>query len=166
MLWAIDPDVKKSGVAVFGPGGDLSWVGHVEPFKGELFWHTQKLVCEKPKIYPGVPGVDANDLVDLGEVVGWFRARVHHVEYRGHYPNDWKGGISKPVHHDRIWQVLTRSERLMFPKDTEGKIVKWLGLAPKQQKNLKDPLLELLDAAALGLFELKRVARAGIKWRT
>lgn len=165
MLCTIDPDTKKSGVAIYNERRELCWLDWVQPFKRDVVWSTDTLVCEKPKIYPGVPGVDANDLVDLGEVVGWFRSAVMHVEYRSYYPADWKGQVPKPVHHDRIWRVLTPVEQSLFPIGTGAKIQRWLTLTPKQEKNLKDPLLELLDAAALGLFELKRVGVAGTKWR-
>lgn len=167
MLWAIDPDTKASGLAIFNLDRLLQ-VTWVEPFKRKhtsLVWHATTLVCEKPRVYPGVPNIDANDLVDLGEVVGWFRSEIFYEDYHSYDPNTWKGQVSKPVHHDRIWQVLTPAERALFPPGTGDKIQKWLTWPPKKQKNIKDPDLELLDACALGMYHLKRVARGGTTYR-
>lgn len=166
MLSAVDPDVKKSGVAVFTVDAHLCWVGWVEPFKrmGSC-WSTHRLVCEKPFVRPGVPNLDANDLVDLGEVVGWFRGHVLHEEYAGYYPHEWAGGVGKIVRCDRIWRLLRLSEQALFPLGTEQKIQKWLVLPDKKQKNLKDPVLELLDACAIGMFALKRTGVGGARYR-
>lgn len=165
MLLAIDPDTKLSGVACFTQHKGLYWVMLCPPFKLSDTWRTPELVIEKPRIYPGVPNIDANDLIDLSEVVGWWRGKIAHDQYAGYTPQEWKGQVSKPVHHDRIWQVLTPSERARFPAGTGDKIAKWLTWPPKKQKNIRDPVLELLDACALGMFHLKRVARGGTTYR-
>jgi hypothetical protein len=156
MLWAIDPDLKNSGVAVFDADRRLTWVGWLEPFRAYPVYNTDVLICEKPKIYPGVPGLDANDLVDLGEVVGWFRGQIQHVRYKAYYPHEWKGQVDKKVHHARIWEYLTEQERALFPAGTQDKI---------RRGSYQGKIRDILDACALGLFELRRTARGGTQYR-
>lgn len=165
MLWSLDPDVKASGLAIFDQDTRaMLWLGYVEPFKPLPPWMYQidqlgsrHLVCEKPKIYPGVPALDANDLVDLGEVVGWFRSELKPVVYSRYYPADWKAQVKKPVHHNRLWQLLTEDEKKFFPAGTEAKITK--GVQRGKYGNNQDPVFDLLDGAGIGMFHLKRTGR-------
>src|SRR5437762_10619146 len=107
MLWSIDPDTSESGLATFDGEARLTWVGWLPPFRLGPVYSCDVLVIEKPRIYPGVPGIDANDLIDLAEVVGWHRATIMCGKYRSYYPSDWKGQVPKPVHHGRIWDHLS-----------------------------------------------------------
>lgn len=167
MILAIDPDVKRSGCALFAEHGQLAAIEYAIPFGPSFFddWEPGTitgLVCEKPRIYPGVPGVDANDLIDLSEVVGWFRSACSHIRYTRYYPADWKAQVPKCVHHHRVWSHLTAKERMFFPPDTDRKVNNWL---VKQQKKISDPISELLDAAGIGMFHLRRTGRGAVAYR-
>jgi len=162
MNWGVDPGCKKSAVAIGNPAGQLCGISWIPAWsKGQLIGeilHT--LTIEKPRIYPGMPNVDANDLLDLAEVVGWLRYALPAVKQTAVYPQDWKGQISKPIHHDRIWTNMLPEERALFPVGTYEKIQQGLDGKP-----YKSEVHNLLDAVGLLFFGVGRLGRGGTRIR-
>lgn len=71
-------------------------------------------VLEYPRIYPkgAQRKGDLNDLLDLAGVDGAIAALAQGaVQFV--YPADWKGQIPKKIMNDRVWGVLTTSERIV-----------------------------------------------------
>ncbi len=126
------------------------------------------VVIEKPqqdgrsrKVPPGI-------LIDLAWNGALVAAALRPSELVCLTPNDWKGQTSKPVHHLRIWRVLSPLERKCFPADTEERIRKGAEATARNAGKLTSYSFgahNLLDAVGLGLFYLKRIGKGGIKPR-
>lgn len=181
-LLAIDPGVAPLAWANFF-GGALLSCGFMprESFASGNWHHLHDLVIEKPFIYPKVSEGDPNDLIDVTGAAyfaeGAIRARggppAKYV-----FPRDWKGQLDKPIHHARVWSVLTAPERRAFEHDTglaaadvEAKIDRACDLIAKGIRNKDGSPKEyawkthnLLDAIGLGLWRLERVGVGGRRY--
>lgn len=165
--WAVDPGVQQSALAVFTGKGELTnlhWLNSWSTYPRHLHLaaHTIDLSIEKPRIYPGMPSVDANDLIDLAEVVGYWRREIPAPSYsnRSYYPQEWKAQVKKPIHHSRIWQNLTPTERALLPGDTFERIEKGCKGGAYTSK-----VHNLLDAIGIGLFRVGRLGVGGVRIR-
>lgn len=132
---AIDPGLRGCGVAVFDVQRNLAWASWVRnPIltgRGpDVWWHmadaiaaataqmpwstTQGLCLEMPKVYPGMPKTDLNDLLDLAGVLGavvMHSALGHGPEPKWCYPQDWKGQTPKKVMNERVLLKLSEAEK-------------------------------------------------------
>jgi hypothetical protein len=174
-LLAIDPGVAPLAWARFF-GGALHSCGFMprEAFAAADWTDLHSLVIEKPFIYPKASKGDPNDLIDLagaayfaeGAIVARGGPRAHYV-----YPRDWKGQLDKPIHHERVWSMLSPPEIAAFCRDTgltsdevAAKIERACDLLAKGIRNKDGSPKEyawkthnLLDAIGLGLWRLGRV---------
>ena len=133
---AIDPGLRGCGVAAFNhlvPDKRLvyaTWVQNpIVIGRGPHVWrpmadavfkelkhlpapYLSKVCVEMPKVYPGMPKTDINDLLDLAGVLG---AIVSHPWALGvvewFYPQDWKGQVPKATMNARVKERLTAEER-------------------------------------------------------
>ncbi len=114
MLIAIDPGVRKCGIAYFNDLGVLTrahYANHEETFEesrlGDIFVH---LVIEMPRIYrgSGQQKGDLNDLLNLAAVVGYMEAVF--PSHTRVFPADWKGQVPKKVMNARVFSKLTLDE--------------------------------------------------------
>ncbi len=187
-LWAVDPSSEKQALAVFHDGV-LVWVGFW-PARSRLQGrHPDALVVERMRVYPLAPTSKgrgarggagaitkwvavANDLIAVSKAAGVLEGMqlqlggVPAVEYDA---PTWKGQIDKPTHHGRLWAVLSPAERAVFAAGArttvaaiearlaEARHAKAIGKEPKYDQAWHN----LMDAAGLGLFHLKRTGRAG-----
>lgn len=140
-LLAIDPGVKKHGVAFF-IGGELSMCDRLTVDEMVFVWTPlDELVIELPQAYGlrGGKGEDKNDLIALafeaGRVAGLLRPKALHVTS----PSNWKAQVPKEIVHNRCRRVLSPYEQ-------------WL---------LEGRDHNVWDAVALGLWHLKRISRGG-----
>lgn len=173
VLWAIDPaHGKPHAMAVF-VGGTLAALTTIDPKRPRLDGmpasaaRPDTIAVERPVCYPRSK-TPPNDIVDLAwdaaVLAGW-------LTLGGTYPGrelvvlrpaEWKGQVSKPIHHSRIWRVLTAGERALFPAATEAKIEDAKkALAHGRTPSYRWSTSDLLDAAGLGLFVLGRTRRGG-----
>ncbi len=126
------------------------------------------VVIEKPQQDGRSSRVPPRVLIDLawnGALVAASLQPASIVEYT---PNDWKGQAKKPAHHLKLWRVLSPAERLCFPPGTEERIKKGAEATARNAGKLTSYSFEahnLLDAAALGCFHLKRIGKGGAKVR-
>jgi hypothetical protein len=97
------------------------------------------VVIEHPRVYPGMPQVDLNDLLDVvavgATVAASFRCEVQTV-----FPSEWKGTMKKAAMLDRIWSKLSADEKLVV------------------QKTNKSDSADILDAIGIGLWKLGRLS--------
>lgn len=153
MLLCVDPGLRGCGCALF-TGGKLQWAGYVTNlFKTgrgpsvqasmarEVWKHAgdSSLIVEFPRIYPGMPKTDLNDLLDLAGVCGALAAfapsTILHV-----FPSEWKGQVPKLVMNDRVLKSLTTDERMRIVK-----------VGAKDHNTL--------DAVGIGLYHFGRINR-------
>jgi hypothetical protein len=173
----IDPAVHDQACAWF-TDGVLSAVGMFpreafmrpgEPCALDHFW------IERMRIYQGKAskGEDPNDLIDVTGASYFVEACV---AMRGGprasyvYATDWKGQIKKPVHHMRIWSVLTPLEKAIIATAigmSEDAIKKKIDEACRKFA-LKGKVVgyswvahNIFDAVGIGLWHLRRVGIAG-----
>jgi len=161
MQLGIDPGKKRSAIAVSPNGKDLSSV-HWLPSGKTFQWGSQValLTIEKMHIYPGIPQIDANDLIDCALEAGWWKRDIMAHQVKEPTPPDWKGQLKKPQCHYRIWEVLSKEERALFPADTEDRILKGCaGGAYKSEWH------NLLDATGILFFGIGRLGRGMVKIR-
>jgi hypothetical protein len=157
--WYVDPSTKRHAVAIFDRSSMiwLGWVGAFTPVAGKP---PQILGIEKPRVYPGVPNVDANDLIDVWGAACWLRSQLQRLNpniiERIWEPSEWKRQTRKPVHHDRIWSHLTEYERGLFPEGTYEKIQRGVFTG-----KYRSEVHNLLDATGIGLFGEGRTGAAG-----
>ncbi|MHC4892471.1 MAG: hypothetical protein ACYTFV_03720 [Planctomycetota bacterium] len=146
-LLSMDPGAKKVGLAVFQDGLLLdagtvvagsdsateravhAWLS----FRGYSWASFTATVCERMHLRPGKTKYDA----DLKRVE---RTRKRFKWSRTYNPTQWKGSISKTVHHRRCREVLTPAEAAIW--DTLSH--------------------DARDAVGIGLFHLKRIKRGGL----
>lgn len=178
-LLAIDPGVAQLATACF-KGGALAWCAFV-PREVFVVWEWDEvfeLVIERPRITGQTRGKDPNDQLDLTGAAyfaeGAIRARGG-PPARYVTPSEWKGMLDKPIHHERVWSVLSALERRAFERDTghaaadiERKIERACDLIAKGVRNKDGSPKEyawkthnLLDAVGLGLWHLGRVGIGG-----
>jgi hypothetical protein len=143
-------------------GSELKWVGFLDAFiqLGNYPHPPFQLGIEKPRIYPGVPDIDANDLVNVWGAACWLRCEIRRlnprIQERLVYPHEWKRQVRKAVHHHRIWQHLTTAERALFPLDTFDRIKRGC-----ETGKYSSAVHNHLDSAGIGLFLECRTGRAG-----
>jgi hypothetical protein len=122
-------------------------------------------VVEKPNINTETPNWQS--VLD----VGWSGALVAGalgVSVTSFEPSVWKGSIKKPMHHGRVWMMMTYAERKLFPDnariviDTARQRIATFGKVTGYSQKWHNHL----DALALGLFYLGRIKRGGIKGQT
>lgn len=178
-LLAIDPGVAQLATACF-KGGALAWVGFMprEAFLAGTWHDVFELVIERPRITDQTRGKDPNDQLDLNGAAyfaeGAIRARGGPpAKYVA--PSEWKGQLDKPIHHGRVWSMLSPPEIRAFCRDTgltddevAAKIARACDLIAKGIRNKDGSPKEyawkthnLLDAVGLGLWHLGRVGVGG-----
>lgn len=164
--WYADPGVHRIARAIFVNRQAVS-IDYLPAFASFCQPPVTFLGIEKPQIYQNTPTAQANDCLDVWGAACWFRSRVQHaasVIERIVSPEEWKGQLPKPVHHARLWEAMTESERALFPTDTEERIRK--GIQRGGYTNAKgNDFHNLLDAVGIGLFCECRTGRAGVMIR-
>jgi hypothetical protein len=122
------------------------------------------VAVEKPQQDGRSRAVPPKVLIDLAWNGALVAAALRPSELVTYTPTEWKGSVSKPVHHLRIWAELSEFERKAFPADTEERIRKGAEATARNAGKLTAYAFEahnLLDAAGLGLFHLGRLGRGG-----
>ncbi len=171
LVVAVDPGVHACGVAVLSNNsGALRAAGYVRAKVGGpcdlatavrafvnstlsihdklAFGSVALLVVEKPKIYPGTPHVDANDLIDLAAVVGALLVAIPADEVRTPHPQEWKGQIPKPKRSTDPYIVEERNREKLTPEEVER-------IEYPRAKGLRH---NVTDAVGIGLWALRREA--------
>lgn len=172
----IDPGVHALACAKFHAGELVSVA--MEPREAFIAHGVpctlDTLVIEKMRVYPNKKGgEDPNDLIEVtGASYFAEAALVSRGGPRAQYvlAADWKGGLKKPIHHRRVWSVLTGREKSVFAigaglevSFVTNKIeiaCKSLARTGKVTRYSWEAH-NLLDAVGLGLWHLKRVGLAG-----
>lgn len=163
MLLTIDPGLRGCGVALFDDSGALVAADYVKnPVAGKGYaahsalgdavdswvalrcdqYHPTSLVIEHPRVYPGAPNKDLNDLLDVVAVGAAVGAKLQHTLTRAPetvYPSEWKGTVKKAVMTERIRRALTPDEL---------KVCRFTN---------KSDDSDLLDAVGIGLWRLGRL---------
>ena len=96
------------------------------------------MIVEMPRVYPGMPQTDLNDLLDVMGV-GAAVAALHSSQVEHVFPSDWKGNVKKQLMLERIWSKLSDAEKAVV------------------QKTNKSDTEDILDAVGIGLFKLNRL---------
>lgn len=113
------------------------WVGKVRGFR------YGKCIVEMPRVYPGMPKTDLNDLLDVAGVGGAVSAALSHAPSDVHivhvFPSEWKGNMPKQDMLKRIRSKLSGEEILQV------------------QKTNKSDTEDILDAIGIGLWRLGRL---------
>lgn len=170
VLIAIDPGYAGQGnaVAEFLHGFLYdTWFNHL-PCVGQ---RADVVVIEKPQQDARSENVPPKILINLawegallaGAFCGRDGARL--VAYT---PSEWKGSTPKPVHHKRLWRVLSAAEqKVLGGAATEqaidaacrkGASKRW-GITGAKCYPASFDTHNLLDAAALGAFHLGRIGK-------
>ena len=149
----IDPGVQGLGTALFGADGRLLEARYFAArTKGKGYHHAAQmasdvlihycivadLIIEHPRVYPGMPKTDPNDLVDVA-VAGAAVAGAFCTNTISVYPSEWKGQVKKQVMLNRIKSKLTPDELLR---------VEWTNKSDNE---------DILDAIGIGLWHFKRL---------
>jgi len=118
-------------------------------------------VCEKPSI------LGAPNAADMAEVLwnGALVASALSPKVIGYSVPTWKGIIKKPIHHHRVWSLMTPAERMLFPENAEEYIRKareWLARTGKVT-GYDAEWTNHFDAHALGMFHVGRIKRGGAR---
>jgi hypothetical protein len=131
----------------------LGWIGPArsEVVSGVISSTITDLLWEKPQVYPKSKG-NPNQLIDLA-IAGAVAAARFGCATRTVKPRDWKGTIGKPQHHSRLWPILAPAEQALFPEGTGEYIRK----AARGLGGYSASVVDLLDAAALGCYDLGRL---------
>jgi len=156
----IDPGTAHTGWAVYR-GTVLVGCGHTSfkkilanlqrflvPFLQE--GDQARIVIEVPKKYK-YEEHPVGDLITLAFRAGVIAGIQHLTELVVYDPHGWKGSTPKPVHHRRVFSVLTEAEQNLVVKQTKS--------ARCKGENQNAPSPDMLDAIGLGLFHLKRMGR-------
>lgn len=158
-LIAVDPGVKACACAEFDDGVlvDVWFQSPGDRYRGTV----DDVVAEKPQFDSRV----SKHVIDLAWT-GALVAASFGAPVTAYTPSEWKGSTPKPIHHHRMWQVLTPEERAVFPADTEARIAEACrkgGLenwrrsgAEYYGKGKGADVHNYLDAVALGLHHLGR----------
>lgn len=128
---------------------------------------ADRVAVERPKydgrIDRGVPpGVIIDLAWNVGRVAEALSGGRAVVEYTS---DDWIGGTPKAVLHGRIWLALTAAERKHFPADTAEMIheAKLRRAKNHNGRPFEHHSFNTLDAAGVGLFDLGRIGKGGVK---
>lgn len=167
----IDPgSAKDSALACFDDAKltSLHWLTgtSINQISGSVPRRPVKILWEKPQIYAKRKSKgNPNQLVDLAIAgaeaamflrIGWGLSKA--VVFAVH-PRDWKGTISKPVHHMRLLEILSKAELALFPAGTEAYIRENAkALALGKSPSYSAQCVDLLDATALGCYDLGRLS--------
>ena len=163
MLLTIDPGLRGCGVALFDDSGALVAADYVKnPVAGKGYaahsalgdmvdswvaprcdqYHPMGLIIEHPRVYPGTPNKDLNDLLDVVAVGAACGTALHNTTTfapQTVYPSEWKGTVKKSVMTERIKAALTAAEL---------KVCRFTN---------KSDDSDLLDAVGIGLWHFKRL---------
>lgn len=77
--------------------------------------------------------------------------------------SDWIAGVRKPILHRRIWRALDATERRVFPAGTAEDIERAAEIFARSKKITKHKSFNTLDAAGVGLHDLGRIKKGGVK---
>jgi Holliday junction resolvasome RuvABC endonuclease subunit len=160
VILCIDPGLRGVGMAVFRDDGEVEaaqyvknpvmtgrgYQAHValarELMKHVIFdWNISYALVEHPRVYPGMPKTDLNDLLDVVAVGAavtaqlWTRA----IEVETVFPSEWKGNVPKPTMLQRIREKLSADERARCV---------WTNKSDNE---------DVLDAIGIGLWHHKRL---------
>lgn len=70
-----------------------------------------RVVIEKPRVYPDMRGKDPNDLLDVLGAGAAFAGLCRPAALMSRYPSEWKGQVPKAVMNKRVLLALTEVER-------------------------------------------------------
>lgn len=164
-LISLDPGLRLCGVAVFRDGV-LTWAGlarntnltdrgaqawlsmadavmHALPM-GTLLRPPDLLVHELMQVYETKRQKgDPADLIELAGVSGAVVGTLDPRRAISYLPREWKGQIGKEVHHPRARSKLSEQEAATLDRCLES--------VPVSLRH------NVMDAVALGLFQLKRL---------
>jgi hypothetical protein len=173
----IDPAVHELACAWFTDGvlRGAAMVPREDFAKTNHILLPQHLVIERMRIYGGKSddGKDPNDLLDVTQAAAFAEGAI--VARGGPravwvYARDWKGQVKKPIHHMRLWSVLTPGERATLAAAigmTEAAIEKKIADACKRLAltgkvtGYSWTAHNLFDAVGIGLWRSRRVGVAG-----
>ena len=117
--------------------------------------------CYDGRISRGIPPGTVIDLAWNAAAVAFTLAAGAPVH--AHTPTEWIGTVPKSVLHRRIWSALTGPERKFFHCET----AEWIEAAAEKyartRKLTEHAAYNTLDAAGVGLFELGRIGKGGVK---
>jgi len=132
---------------------------------------VDRIIVEEPQQDERTRGIPPEVIARLaweGGTLGAMYAGLYGCKFFGRTPTAWKGGLQKPVHHGRLWDVLSDDERIVLGGAATLREIE----AAKERGALarwKRPGVEyyrsgwtthnLLDAAALGATELGRLLK-------
>lgn len=129
VLLCVDPGLRGCGVALFDKGElfNATWVQNpLLSGRGPVVWarmaeavwrwaphpaRIQKLYVEMPRVYPGMPKTDPNDLLDLAGVLGAVVSKVNPDLVGWTFPSEWKGQLPKEVMNERVKKHMTDGEK-------------------------------------------------------
>lgn len=155
MILCIDPGLRGVGIAHFNNKGELQSAAYVHSPKREGrgylaqnaaadaawkwwgFTPPELTLIEHPRVYPGMPDVDLNDLLDVAGVGA--SCALLFGNPRTVFPSEWKGNVKKDVMTERIRGKL---DPLEFGRIEGG---------PKHLMH------NALDAVGIGLWHFKRL---------
>lgn len=158
MILTIDPNVRGCGVSAF-EYGQLQWAVYVKnplagtrqyavdvamgeavrsEVAGRYPFQPKLVIIERPRIYPGMPDTDLNDLIDVA-CVGTACA-THFSKVKTVFPSEWKGQVPKKTMLARIAGKLTPEEELVV------------------QKTNKSDTEDILDSVGIGLWHFGRLS--------
>lgn len=160
-LLAIDPGVNASATAWFED--------RVLQQVGDWPARTPRPIRAYDRAIVEVPQFDSRVSI---HVIGLAVAGAHlagsaaeHARFVA--PREWKGSMPKPVHHRKVWAELSDAERKVLPDYAEHEINKALMRGAKDGwrkpggtyygASERGRVHNVLDAVALGLFELGRL---------
>lgn len=167
----LDPGKAKDCALACFEANELIWLGWCDgvALRTESGLLTRcnlaGILWEKPEIYTKRKSKgNPNQLIDLAIAgatavtylrMGW---GIDPAKVRSITPHNWKGSIAKPPHHLRLWGVLSPAERALFPANTEAYILAGAqAYAAGVNPNYAAQCVDLLDAAALGCYDLGRL---------
>lgn len=140
--------------------------------RGDIHAHQMdRVVVEEPQQDERTRGIPPDVIAKLaweGGTLGAMYAGHFGCEFFGRTPTAWKGGLQKPVHHGRLWDVLSDAERALLgggatlheieAAKERGALARWKRPGVEYYRS-GWTMHNLLDAAALGATELGRLIR-------
>jgi hypothetical protein len=164
-LTAIDPGVRKNAIAEF-VSGELVNAAYAPTIIPDL------VVIERPQIDARTRGIDPSNILALawsgamlaGELKG------QGAKVKEYTPTQWKGSEPKPLQHLRMIDVLGKREKAVLDEcigpDWIDRVHKAVEKGALKRWKVKGADCygrweghNLLDAVALGLFELGRLKK-------
>jgi hypothetical protein len=145
-LWEKDKLVEavyvKNPVSSTGYGAFVSLGTAVGEFLlGRVFLENKDLlIIEHPRVYPGMPNIDLNDLMAVCGVGAAVAQRLSDLKLQTVFPSEWKGTMKKQAMLERIASKLTPGEQLVV------------------QKTNKSDTEDILDSVGIGLWKLGRLS--------